>query len=60
MIKNAFIRIENPANHQELIHYNLSDDYSGKTSLIVGEIYRNGSDWKFAAVGNGTDSSKFK
>jgi stress response protein SCP2 len=57
MIKNAFIRIVNPADRQELIHYNLSDDYSGKTSLLVGEIYRNGSDWKFAAVGNGTTAA---
>ncbi|MCQ6275152.1 TerD family protein [Bacillus sp. V3B] len=57
MIKNAFIRIVNPANGQELIHYNLSDDYSGKTSLFVGELYRNGSDWKFAAVGNGTTAA---
>ena len=54
MIQNAFIRIVNPTNQQELIRYNLTDDYSGKTSLIVGEIYRNGTEWKFAAVGNGT------
>lgn len=54
MIKNAFIRIVNPATRQELIHYNLTDDYSGKTSLIVGEIYRHGNEWKFGAVGTGT------
>ncbi|PWW30237.1 stress response protein SCP2 [Cytobacillus oceanisediminis] len=56
MIQNAFIRVVNSSNKQELIHYNLTDDYSGKTSLIVGEIYRHGSDWKFAAVGTGTAS----
>lgn len=56
MLKNAFIRIVDPARGQELIHYNLAEDYSGSTSLIVGEIYRNGSDWKFAAVGNGTSA----
>ena len=56
MIRNAFIRIVNPLNSQALIHYNLTDDYSGKTSLIVGEIYRNGNDWKFAAVGTGTNA----
>ena len=53
MIQNAFIRIVNSANNQELIHFNLTDDYSGKTCLVVGEIYRHGGDWKFAAVGNG-------
>lgn len=57
MIQNAFIRIVNPANSQELIHYNLTDDYSGKTSLVVGELYRHGSDWKFAAVGTGTNAA---
>ncbi|KON87513.1 stress protein [Sporosarcina globispora] len=56
MIQNAFIRVVNSGNNQELIKYNLTDDYSGKTSLIVGEIYRHGSDWKFAAVGTGTAS----
>ncbi|WP_394141113.1 TerD family protein [Cytobacillus oceanisediminis] len=56
MIQNAFIRVVNSSNKQEMIHYNLTDDYSGKTSLIVGEIYRHGSDWKFAAVGTGTAS----
>ncbi|MEH7344545.1 TerD family protein [Bacillus sp. JJ1532] len=56
MIQNAFIRIVNSANGQEMIHYNLTDDYSGKTCLVVGEIYRHGADWKFAAVGTGTSS----
>jgi stress response protein SCP2 len=56
MIQNAFIRIVNSANNQEIIHYNLTDDYSGKTALIVGELYRHGNEWKFAAVGTGTNS----
>lgn len=56
MIKNAFIRIVNPLTNQTLLHYNLTDDYNSKTSLIVGELYRNGSDWKFAAVGTGTNA----
>lgn len=57
MIHNAYIHIQNPSTREDLIRYNLSDDYSGKTSLIVGEIYRNGSDWKFAAIGNGTSAT---
>ncbi len=55
MIQNAFIRIVNPSNNQELIHYNLSDNYSGLTCLVTGEIYRNGNEWKFAAIGSGTN-----
>lgn len=57
MIRNAFIRVVDSSNGKELLHYNLTDDYSGKTSLIVGEIYRHGSDWKFAAVGTGTQAA---
>ncbi|AIM15355.1 MULTISPECIES: TerD family protein [Neobacillus] len=57
MIRNAFIRVVNPNTRQELIHYNLTDDYSGKTCLVVGEIYRHGNEWKFAAVGNGTNAT---
>ena len=56
MIQNAFIRIVNSANNQEMIHFNLTDDYSGKTCLVVGELYRHGGDWKFAAVGNGINA----
>lgn len=54
MIRNAYIRVLNPSTNEELIRYNLSDDYAGQTALITGEIYRSGSDWKFAAVGTGT------
>lgn len=57
MIRNAFIRVVNPMNGQEMIHYNLTEDYSGKTSLIVGEIYRHGTEWKFGAVGTGTTAA---
>ncbi|GHH98280.1 stress response protein SCP2 [Neobacillus kokaensis] len=57
MIRNAFIRVVNPSNNQELIHYNLTDNYSGLTCLVTGEIYRNGNDWKFAAIGSGTNAA---
>lgn len=54
MIKNAYIRVVNPTNNEELIRYNLSENYGGQTALITGEIYRHGSDWKFGAIGTGT------
>ncbi|MBS4215959.1 TerD family protein [Neobacillus rhizophilus] len=57
MIRNAFIRVVNPGNQQELIHYNLTDDYSGRTCLVTGEIYRHGNEWKFAAIGNATNAA---
>ncbi|WP_462411945.1 TerD family protein [Neobacillus sp. Marseille-QA0830] len=57
MIRNAFIRVVNPQTGQELIHYNLSDNYSGLTCLVTGEIYRHANDWKFAAIGSGTNAA---
>ncbi|MEH7545309.1 MULTISPECIES: TerD family protein [Bacillaceae] len=57
MIQNAFIRVVNPTTNQELLHYNLTDNYSGLTCLVTGEIYRHGNEWKFAAVGSGTNAA---
>lgn len=54
MIKNAYIRIVDQSTNRELLKYNLSDDYADQKTLITGEIYRNGNEWKFAALGNGT------
>ncbi|MFP7369715.1 TerD family protein [Bacillus safensis] len=58
MIQNAYIRIVDRSNNQELVKYNLKDDYAGKTSLIVGELYRQENEWRFAALGNGTNDAK--
>ena len=57
MIKNAFIRVVNMSSKQEMLRFNLTDDYSNRTALIVGEIYRNGTEWKFGALGEGDNSS---
>jgi len=57
MIQNAFIRVVNPTTNQELLHYNLTDNYSGLTCLVTGEIYRHGDEWKFAAIGSGTNAA---
>ena len=29
----------------------MTDNYSGMTGLIVGELYRKGGEWKFNAIG---------
>ncbi|MFJ7973995.1 TerD family protein [Psychrobacillus sp. NPDC096389] len=54
LIQNAFIRLVDNSTKEELVHYNLSENYAGKTSLFPGELYRHGSEWKFSAVGEGT------
>ena len=55
MIRNAFIRIVNSANGQEMLKYNLTENYNGMTAMIFGEIYRHNGEWKFGAVGSGTN-----
>ncbi|MCY8234122.1 TerD family protein [Priestia endophytica] len=60
MLKNAYIRVQNQDNGEQLLRFNLSDDYSEKTSLVVAEIYRHGSDWKFGALGDGTKDTNLQ
>ena len=52
-VRNAFIRIVNQADSTELARYDLSEDASTETAMVFGELYRNGAEWKFRAVGQG-------
>ena len=54
MIENAFIRIVDADNNQEMCKYNLSENYDGMTAMIFGELYRYNNEWKFNAIGQGT------
>lgn len=51
MVSNAFIRVFNES--AELIRYDLGEDFSIETALVVGELYRHNGEWKFAAIGSG-------
>jgi tellurium resistance protein TerD len=52
-VRNAFIRVVDQADGRELTRYDLSEDASTETAMIFGELYRNGGEWKFRAVGQG-------
>ena len=53
-VKNAFVRLVNQSNNQELAKYNLSgSEYKGMTGMIMAEIYKHNDEWKMAALGNG-------
>lgn len=54
MIKNAFIRLVDGRNNNEMCIYNLTENYSGKTAMLFGEVYRYNGEWKFNAIGQGT------
>ncbi|ACV63747.1 stress protein [Desulfofarcimen acetoxidans DSM 771] len=53
LVSNAFVRVVDDAYNQELLRYDLSEDYSIETALVFCELYRKGTEWKFAAVGQG-------
>jgi tellurium resistance protein TerD len=52
-VTNAFIRVVNAAGEREIARYDLTEDASTETAMLFGELYRNGPDWKFRAVGQG-------
>ncbi len=52
-ISNAYIRIVNNEDNKELLRYDLGEDFSIETAIVVGEIYRYNGEWKFNAVGSG-------
>ena len=53
MVENAFIRVVNDEVHNEIVRYDLTEDYSTETALEFGEVYRHNGEWKFRAVGQG-------
>ncbi|NKY39315.1 TerD family protein [Cellulomonas septica] len=55
-VRNAFIRVVDQSDGNELARYDLSEDASTETAMIFGEIYRHGVEWKFRAVGQGYDT----
>lgn len=52
-VSNAFIRIYNEVTGEELVRYDLGEDFSIETAAVFGELYKNGAEWKFNAIGSG-------
>jgi tellurium resistance protein TerD len=52
-VSNSFIRIVDQVTDRELIRYDLSEDFSIETAIVVGELYRHNGEWKFNAIGSG-------
>ena len=52
-VSNSFIRIVNEETNEEIIRYDLGEDFSIETAIVVGEIYRHNGEWKFNAIGSG-------
>ena len=52
-VSNAFIRIVDEETGEEIIRYDLGEDFSIETAIVVGEIYKHNGEWKFNAIGSG-------
>lgn len=52
-VSNSFIRIVDMSTDTELIRYDLGEDFSIETAVVVGELYRHNGEWKFNAIGSG-------
>jgi len=52
-VRNAFIRIVNRVDGNELARFDLTEDASTETAMVFGELYRHNGEWKFRAVGQG-------
>ena len=52
-VSNSYVRIMNAGSSEELIRYDLGEDFSIETAIVVGELYRHNTEWKFNAIGSG-------
>lgn len=52
-VENSFIRILDESTGTEILRYDLGEDFSIETAVVVGELYRHGTEWKFNAIGAG-------
>ncbi len=52
-VSNAFIRIVDQDSGEEILRYDLGEDFSIETAIVVGELYKHNGDWKFNAIGSG-------
>ncbi len=55
-VSNSFIRIVDDSNGNEILKYELDEDYSSETAIEFGKLYRRDNSWRFQAVGTGFNS----
>lgn len=52
-VRNAYIRVVDVVTNQEILKYELDEDFSSETAIEFGRIYKRGESWRFEAIGNG-------
>lgn len=57
-VKNAYIRVFDEKTGNELVRFNLGNDFGKETAVVAGELYRHNGEWKFNAVGMGYEDGR--
>ena len=52
-VSNAYVRVVNQENDEELLRYDLGEDFSVETAIVVAQLYKYNGEWKFNAIGSG-------
>ncbi len=52
-VSNSYCRIIDENTGAEIVHFDLGEDFSIETAIVVGELYKHGNEWKFNAIGSG-------
>ena len=52
-VHNSFVRIYNTDTNEEILKYELEEDFSVETAVEFGRIYKKNGQWKFEALGVG-------
>jgi tellurium resistance protein TerD len=52
-VRNSFVRVYNPDSNEEILKYELEEDFSVETAVEFGRLYKRNGEWKFEAVGVG-------
>lgn len=52
-VENAFVRLLNVETKAEVLRYDLVEEYSTETAMVMAELYRKEGEWRMNAVGQG-------
>ncbi|WP_066061265.1 TerD family protein [Neobacillus soli] len=52
-VSNSFVRVIDEDSNNEVLRFDLGEDFSVETAVVICELYRNNGDWKFNAIGSG-------
>ena len=52
-VRNSYMRIVDRDKNEEIMKYELDEDFSTEIAVEFGRLYKKGNEWKFEAIGQG-------